>query len=92
MRLFGYKLTWLAQVGLVIVAINIFVALFAPWIAPFDQATPVGDPWADPDWHHWLGLGRHVDRARGDGGRPLHAGDPPRARPRAQPHRFRRIL
>ena len=32
------------------------MALFAPWIAPFDQATPVGDPWADPDWQHWLGL------------------------------------
>ena len=56
MRLFGYKLTFLAQVGLLIVAINLIVALFAPWIAPFDQATPVGDPWADPDWHHWLGL------------------------------------
>jgi len=56
MRLFGYKLTWLAQIGLLIVALNVFVALFAPWIAPFDQATPVGEPWADPDWRHWLGL------------------------------------
>ena len=36
--------------------INLFVALFAPWIAPFDQSTPVGDPWADPNWQHWLGL------------------------------------
>jgi peptide/nickel transport system permease protein len=54
--LFGHKLSPLAQVGLAIVAINLFVALFAPWIAPFDQATPVGDPWADPDAHHWLGL------------------------------------
>jgi peptide/nickel transport system permease protein len=25
-------------------------------IAPFDQATPVGDAWADPSAQHWLGL------------------------------------
>ena len=56
MRLFGYKLSIVAQIGLAIVAINLFVALFAPWIAPYDQATPVGDPWADPDVHHWLGI------------------------------------
>ena len=56
LRLFGHKLSPLAQIGLAIIAINLFVALFAPWIAPFDQATPVGDPWAEPDIHHWLGL------------------------------------
>jgi peptide/nickel transport system permease protein len=56
LRLFGHKLSPLAQIGLAIIAINLLVALFAPWIAPFDQATPVGDPWADPDLHHWLGL------------------------------------
>ena len=56
LRLFGHKLSPLAQIGLAIIAINLFVALFAPWIAPFDQAAPVGDSWADPDIHHWLGL------------------------------------
>src|SRR5271154_2746115 len=56
MRLFGYKLSIVAQIGLAIIAVNLLVALFAPWIAPFDQATPVGDPWADPDAKHWLGL------------------------------------
>jgi peptide/nickel transport system permease protein len=56
MRLFGYKLSIVAQIGLAIIAINLIVALFAPWIAPFDQATPVGDPWADPDAKHLLGL------------------------------------
>ena len=56
MRLFGYKMTIVAQIGLLIILINLFVAVFAPLIAPYDQATPVGDPWADPDWHHWLGL------------------------------------
>jgi peptide/nickel transport system permease protein len=56
MRLFGYKMTIVAQIGLFIVALNLFVAVFAPWIAPYDQATPIGDPWADPNWHSWLGL------------------------------------
>jgi peptide/nickel transport system permease protein len=56
MRLFGYKLSIVAQIGLAIIALNLIVALFAPWIAPFDPATPVGDPWADPDAKHWLGL------------------------------------
>ena len=56
MRLFGYKMTWVAQLGLLIVVLNLFVAVFAPLIAPYDQATPVGDPWADPNWHNWLGL------------------------------------
>ena len=56
LRLFGHKLSPLAQIGLAIIAINLLVALFAPWIAPYDQAAPVGDSWADPDIHHWLGL------------------------------------
>ena len=56
LRLFGHKLSPLAQIGLAIIAINLLVALFAPWIAPYDQAAPVGDSWADPDVHHWLGL------------------------------------
>jgi peptide/nickel transport system permease protein len=56
MRLFGYKPTVWAQVGLAIVAINLFVVVFAPLIAPFGQADIVGDAYADPDVHHWLGL------------------------------------
>jgi peptide/nickel transport system permease protein len=56
MRLFGHKLSVVAQIGLAIIAINLIVALFAPWIAPYGESTPVGDPWADPDAHHWLGL------------------------------------
>ena len=53
--------------ALAIVAINLFVALFAPLIAPFDQATPVGDAWADPSAQHWLGARQS---------RPRHA-EPP---------------
>jgi peptide/nickel transport system permease protein len=56
MRLFGSKLSVPAQIGLAIIAINLVVALFAPFIAPFDQAEPIGDAWADPDAQHWLGL------------------------------------
>ncbi|MBV8795220.1 MAG: ABC transporter permease, partial [Hyphomicrobiales bacterium] len=56
MRIRGYKLSVTAQIGIAIVAINLLVALLAPLIAPFDQATPIGDPWADPSWQHWLGL------------------------------------
>jgi peptide/nickel transport system permease protein len=56
MRLFGHKLSILALVGLTIIAINLIMAIFAPLIAPFDQTTVLGDAWADPDAHHWLGL------------------------------------
>ncbi len=56
MRILGYKLSATAQIGVVIVLINVLVAVLAPLIAPFDQATPVGDAWADPDAQHWLGL------------------------------------
>ena len=56
MRILGHKISVTAQIGIVIVILNVLVALFAPLIAPFDQATPVGDAWADPDAQHWLGL------------------------------------
>ena len=49
MRIRGYKVSVTAQIGIVIVVINLLVALLAPLIAPFDQATPLGDAWADPD-------------------------------------------
>src|SRR5271157_3131883 len=56
MRILGHKLSVTAQIGLAIIAINLIVAVFAPLIAPYDQTTVLGDSWADPDWHHWLGL------------------------------------
>lgn len=55
-RLFGHPLSVTATVGLAIVALNVVVAVFAPWIAPYPQADIVGDAWADPDRLHWLGL------------------------------------
>ena len=56
MRILGHKLSITAQIGLAIVAINLFVAVFAPLIAPYSQTNPVGDAWADPSAQHWLGL------------------------------------
>ena len=63
MKLFGHKLTVLAAVGIAIVALNIFVALFAPVIAPFGQAEIVGDAWAEPSAQFVLGtdnIGRDI--------------------------------
>ncbi len=56
MRILGHKLSLPARIGLVIIAINLVVAVFAPLIAPYDQTTVLGDAWADPDARHWLGL------------------------------------
>src|SRR5208283_3943608 len=56
MRIFGHKLSILAQLGMAIVALNLVMAGFAPLIAPYDQTTVLGDSWADPDPQHWLGL------------------------------------
>ena len=56
MRLFGHRFTLTALFGLAIVSINLLGALLAPVIAPFGEATPVGDVWAPPDSHYWLGL------------------------------------
>ena len=63
MRLFGYKPSITAWIGIAIVAINIFVALFAPLIAPYPEAEPVGDAFADPSAQFWFGtdnLGRDM--------------------------------
>lgn len=42
--------------GLVIVAVNVFAAAFAPLIAPFAETAFVGSVWAPPSADHWLGL------------------------------------
>jgi peptide/nickel transport system permease protein len=55
-RLFGHKMTVTAQIGMAIVAVNLLVAILAPWIAPYDPFDIVGDAWADPDSHYWFGL------------------------------------
>jgi peptide/nickel transport system permease protein len=56
MYLFGYKLTYTALAGILIVALNVLVALLAPFIAPYGQADIVGDAWAEPSRQFLLGL------------------------------------
>ena len=55
MRIFGRKPTASAWVGLTIVAIMLILAVFAPWIAPHDQAETVGSTWAPSSADAWLG-------------------------------------
>jgi peptide/nickel transport system permease protein len=53
--LFGYKAPLTAQVGLAIVAIDLLVAIFGPWLAPYGQSQSVGDTWATPSAQMLLG-------------------------------------
>jgi peptide/nickel transport system permease protein len=55
MKIFGRKPTVSAWIGMAIVAIFIFMAVFAPWIAPYGEAQTVGDTWASPSAAFWLG-------------------------------------
>ncbi len=55
----GMPLT--ARVGLAIIIINLFVVVFAPWLAPYGETELVTDVWAPPSAEHWLG-GDHIGR------------------------------
>ena len=55
MKLFGQKPTLSAWLGLTVVAIFIFVALFTPWLAPYAQSANIGETWAEPSKTMWLG-------------------------------------
>ncbi|MBV8449583.1 MAG: ABC transporter permease [Hyphomicrobiales bacterium] len=55
MTLFGHRPPLFAKIGLAIVAINLLVAIFGPWLAPYDQSQSVGDTWAPSSAHMWLG-------------------------------------
>ena len=46
MTLFGHRPPLFAKIGLAIVAINLLVAIFGPWLAPYDQSQSVGETWA----------------------------------------------
>jgi peptide/nickel transport system permease protein len=56
MRVGRYQLSLGALIGVVIVTLNFSAALLAPIIAPHGQAELLGDVWAPPDQHFWLGL------------------------------------
>ena len=55
MKLFGYKPPLTAWIGLAIIGIFIFIALFADVIAPYGEAESVGQTWDDPSFANWLG-------------------------------------
>lgn len=55
MKLFGHKPTPTAWVGMFIVGVFVFVAIFAPWIAPYSESDSVSDTWDPPSWQFWLG-------------------------------------
>jgi peptide/nickel transport system permease protein len=46
MSILGYRPNATAWVGIFIVGFFVFVAIFAPWIAPYSQAETVSDTWA----------------------------------------------
>jgi peptide/nickel transport system permease protein len=53
--LFGYKAPLTAQIGLAIVVIDLLIAIFGPWLAPYGQSQSVGDTWATPSAQMLLG-------------------------------------
>lgn len=66
-RLFGHKLPVSAQIGFLIVFINLFLMIFAPFLAPYPEGfVPSGEgmvKWAPASAEHWMGtdaIGRDV--------------------------------
>ena len=54
---------WSARLGLAMVLLNVFAALFAPYIAPYSETEIVGDVWLPMSKEHLLGtdhLGRDL--------------------------------
>jgi peptide/nickel transport system permease protein len=50
------KLPLFAVVGIAIVIVNLGLAAFAPWIAPYGEADLLGSTWQSPSPEYWLGL------------------------------------
>jgi peptide/nickel transport system permease protein len=54
---------WSARLGLAMVLLNVFAAVFTPYIAPYTETEIVGDVWLPMSWDHLLGtdhLGRDL--------------------------------
>jgi len=47
MTLFGHKAPFTAIIGILIILVNIIVALFGPWLAPYGETQVIGGGW-DP--------------------------------------------
>ena len=64
-RLFGHKVPLSAQIGFLIIAVNLFLMIFAPLLAPYGEGEIPADlqKWANPTAAHWLGtdaIGRDI--------------------------------
>ncbi|SDR53347.1 peptide/nickel transport system permease protein [Rhizobiales bacterium GAS191] len=55
MTIFGHRPPLTAKIGLAIVVIALLVAVFGPWLAPYDQSQSVGDTWATSSAQMLLG-------------------------------------
>jgi peptide/nickel transport system permease protein len=55
MTIFGHRPNATAWVGIIIVGFFVFLAIFAPWLAPYSQAETVGDTWAPASATSWMG-------------------------------------
>ncbi len=55
MNIFGYKPNATAWLGIAIVGFFVFLAIFAPWIAPYGEAETVSDTWAPSSSAYWMG-------------------------------------
>jgi peptide/nickel transport system permease protein len=50
-------------IGIIVIAVNAFAAIFGPWLAPYGESAVVGDVWGPPAAEFWLGtdnLGRDM--------------------------------
>jgi peptide/nickel transport system permease protein len=45
-----------AKIGLAVILFFILIAIFAPWLAPYNPRVSVGAPFTPPSWQHPLGL------------------------------------
>lgn len=55
MKVFGNKPTLSAWFGLTVVTLFIFVSVFTPWLAPYNQSANVGGTWDEPSMKMLLG-------------------------------------
>ena len=55
MTIFGHKAPISAQIGIAIVILNLLIAIFGPWFAPYGQSQSVGDSFAPASAQMWLG-------------------------------------
>jgi len=55
MKIFGYKPSATAWIGMAIILAFLLIAIFADFIAPYGEAESVGQTWDDPSFANWLG-------------------------------------